>query len=120
MISVETARPVYSNLGGKELTPEERKARKDRRIERAKKLYQGAKETGTLAALENIAMRSGAPLAPPTDGGGAGQGAPGAEDKSTGWSSLSQGAKIGIIGGGILVVGLAVWYFGFRKPVKGK
>ena len=115
MISVETKRPVYSNAGGKELTPEEIKARKARRVERAKKLYQGAKETGTLSALENILMRSGVPLAPTTEGGGAGQGAPGAEDKSTGWSSLSQGAKIGIIGGSIAVVGLAVWYFGFRK-----
>ena len=118
MISVETARPVYSNLGGKDLTPEEKKARKEARLERARKIYQAAKETGTLSALENIALRSGAPITPATDPGAGGQG-PG-EDKSTGWSSLSQGAKIGIIGGGILVAGLAVWYFGFRKPAKGK
>lgn len=123
MIQVETARPVYSNFGSKDLTPEEKKARQKERIEKAKKIYQAAKETGSLSAIENLAMRAGAPLAPPTDAGagqGAGQGTPGAQDKITYWSSLSKEAKIGIIGGSIAIVGLTVWYFAFRKPSKAK
>lgn len=119
MIEVETKRPVFSNFGSKNLTPEEKKARQKERIEKAKKLYQAAKETGSLTAIENIAMRAGAPITPPTDGGGSGQGAP-APEKSSGWANLSQGAKIGIIGGSVALLGLAVWYFGFRKPVKAK
>ena len=119
MIQVETARPVYSNFGSKNITPEEKKARQQSRIEKAKKLYQAAKETGSLSAIENIAMRAGAPIAPPTEGG-AGQGAPGSEDKATGWANLSKEVKIAIVGGSIAIVGLAVWYFGFRKPSKAK
>ncbi len=116
MISVETTRPVYSGFGGKDLTPEQKKERQKRRIEKAKQLYQAAKETGSLSAIENIAMRAGAPLAPAADPntGGGGQGTDG-DPKGKGWSNLSQGAKIGIIGGSLLVVGVAVWYFGFRK-----
>lgn len=121
MIQVETARPVYSNFGSKNLTPEEKKARQKSRIEKAKKLYQAAKETGSLSAIENIAMRAGAPLAPPTDGSGAGTGGQNlGQDKAKGWANLSKEAKIGIIGGSIAIVGLAVWYFGFRKPSKAK
>jgi hypothetical protein len=120
MISVETARPVYSAFGGKDLTPEQKKERQKKRIEKAKQIYQTAKETGSLTALENIAMRAGAPLAPTTDpnsGGGAGGGTNG-DPKGKGWSDLSTPYKVGIIGGSILVVGLAVWYFGFRNKAK--
>lgn len=116
MISVETTRPVYSGFGGKDLTPEQKKERQKRRVEKAKQLYQAAKETGSLTALENIAMRAGAPLAPPTDTntGGGGQGTDG-DAKGKGWSNLSNTTKIAIVGGSLLVVGVAVWYFGFRK-----
>ena len=114
MISVETKRPVYSNANGN-LTPEEKKARRDKRIEKAKRLYQGAKETGTLTALENIAMRAGVPLAPPTDFNPDANQNQNQNNTARGWSSLTQGAKIGIIGGSVVIVGLAVWYFGFRK-----
>ena len=115
MISVETTRPVYSAFGGKDLTPEQKKERQKRRIERAKQLYQAAKETGSLSALENIAMRAGAPLAPPTDTNTDGGGGNENDPKGKGWSNLSNTTKIAIVGGSLLVVGVAVWYFGFRK-----
>jgi hypothetical protein len=117
MISVETSRPVYSSFGGKDLTPEQKKERQKRRLEKAKQLYNAAKETGSLSAIENIAMRAGAPLTP-TDtntGGGDGGNDNDKDPKAKGWSSLSNTTKISIVGGSLLVVGVAVWYFGFRK-----
>jgi hypothetical protein len=59
MITVETNKPVYSNLKGSTLTPEEKRARRTKQYEGAKNVYGKAKESGLLSAIENLALNVG-------------------------------------------------------------
>lgn len=105
MIQVETTRPVFSNL-----TDAEKKARKKRLGDKAKGIYTKAKESGILAGIENLAL--GRSNAPADKGDMSAYQQPIVDQSKTG---MSKGLKTGLIVGGVLLLGVSVWYFVFRK-----
>lgn len=110
MIQVETTRPVFSNL-----TAEEKKARNKKVGDKAKGIYTKAKESGILSGLENLALGKGTGA---TDLGGNYNPSNTNLDTTTppkGWAGMSKSTKGIIIGGGVLALGVAVWYFAIRK-----
>ena len=112
MISVETQRPVFSNAGGK--TKEEKKARRQQFLEKSRNVYTKGKDTGILSGIENLFL--GAGKSQPSNDPLAGDQLPIGDDQSgKGKQPMNPALKWGLIIGGVAVVGVAVWYFGFRK-----
>ena len=110
MMEIETDRPVYSNIKGKELTPEQKKIRNQKFAEKAKGIYSKAKESGVLSSLENLALNSKSKLPVGTEVVDLGL-SPSAQ---TGWSTYTK-TKKGLIIGGVTVAIAAIWYFAIRK-----
>lgn len=121
MIEVQTDRPVYSNAKGdkqrlfnKNLTEEQKLARKKRLTAKAKGIYGKAKESGILSSLENLALGNmnkgtGTEVSnelkiPPIE-----------TLPPRGWSSFSKTKKGVIITSSLVVVGLVVYFAAFRK-----
>lgn len=120
MIQVETDRPVYSNAIGdglrKRLTPEQKEARRKRLGSKAKNVYSKAKESGILSGLENLALGNN-----PANSNQTNNELPPVAPTTSWWSTQTKTTKTLIVTSSLLVVGLSVWYFGFRKsPAKGK
>jgi len=118
MLQVETEAPVFSNAIGDKLrnrlTPAQKEARRKRLGSKAKNVYSKAKESGILQGLENLALGSGT-----SQQGGTTNTPPIPEPAPESWWSKKTKTQKGIIiTSSLLVVGLSVWYFGFRKPVK--
>lgn len=117
MITIETQKPVYSNVGGK--TKEEKKASRQRFLEKTQNVYSKGKDSGLLSGIENLFLGAGK---------GQAQGQTGVADKITGdqipvgdsneKKPMNPALKWGLIIGGVAVVGVAVWYFGFRNKSK--
>ena len=120
MITVETNKPVYSNLKGSTLTPEEKKARRTKQYESAKNVYGKAKESGLLSAIENIALNVGnkSQIGTNTQGSGSGTYVPEMEVKVQ--EGMNPYLKWGLIIGGVALTGFAVYWFGFRKKASSK
>lgn len=110
MIVIETKKPVYSNSTGR--TKEEKQARRQKFLEQSRNIYTKGKDTGLLAGVENLFL-------------GAGRNQPQGGDVLAGnqipvgttpeREPMNPALKWGLIIGGVAVVGVAVWYFGFRK-----
>jgi hypothetical protein len=114
MLQVETDRPVFSNAIGDKLTPEQKEARRKRIGSKAKNIYSKAKESGVLQGLENLALGSAT-----TQQGATTNTTPPPPAPETWWSKKTKTQKGIIVTTSLLVVGLSVWYFGFRKtPTK--
>lgn len=111
MIDVETTRPVYSNAGGK--TKEEKKANRQKFLEQSRGIYQKGKDSGILAGVENLFLGAGKNQGEMTGDKFAGDKLP-VDDKPA-KEPMKPALKWGLIIGGVAVVGLAVYYFGFRK-----
>jgi len=109
MIVVETKKPVYSNAGGK--TKEEKKASRQKFLEKSRNIYSKGKDTGLLAGVENLFLGAGRNQAQGDQI--AGNELP-VDDKPA-KEPMNPALKWGLIIGGVAVVGVAVWYFGFRK-----
>lgn len=121
MIEVQTDRPVYSNAKGgktklfnKNLTEEQKLARKKRLTEKAKGLYGKAKESGILSSLENLALGN-TNKDTTTSGDGEYKLPPITTLPPRGWSSYSKTKKGVIITSSLVVVGLVVYFAAFRK-----
>jgi len=121
MIEIETDRPVYSNAKGdkkrlfnKNLTEEQKLARKKRLTAKAKGLYGKAKESGILSSLENLALGNmnrgtGSEVSNEVK-------IPAIETlPPRGWSSYSKTKKGVIVTSSLVVVGLIVYFAAFRK-----
>lgn len=125
MITVETNKPVYSNLKGKGLTAEEKKARRTKQYESAKNIYGKAKDSGLLSAIENLALnvgnRSGGGITGGTNtqnqlGGGEFMG----NEQQVKDNKMNPYLMWGLIIGGVAITGFAVYWFGFRKKASSK
>jgi len=124
MITIQTEKPVYSNAGGKK-TKEEKQASRKKFLEQSQNIYSKGKETGILGGLENLflgagkgqgqggGMTTGGGTNTGGGGDGGGDGGGGGEKKA-----MNPALKWGLIIGGVAVVGVAVWYFGFRNKSK--
>ena len=124
MITVETNKPVYSNLKGKGLTAEEKKARRTKQYESAKNIYGKAKDSGLLSAIENLALNVG------NRSGGGMTGGGNIQNQTGGGEFMGNEQKVkekmnpylmwGLIIGGVAITGFAVYWFGFRKKARSK
>jgi len=109
MITIETQKPVYSNLGGK--TKEQKQANRQKALDKTRKVYSKGKETGILGGLENLFLGNQNTMGSADTYTGD---KPPVDDKSGAKPPMNSSLKWGLIVGGVAVVSVAVWYFGFR------
>lgn len=113
MITVETKDPVvFSNANG------DKKAKRQERISKLQERGKRWDEAGVFSAIKNLALtpkgETTLPTVTPT-GTTETYDTPPVEDVK---QPMKTWKKVALIGGGLAIIGFAVYYFGFRKKAK--